>query len=356
MVIGSRANWGRSRSFALAAEADSQVKLSLILIGSALQDEFGSTMDDVTSDGFHDFVKLPTSTVYDEHYIQAVVTAEALFGLAEIFHHTSPDYVITIADRFETMSTAIAASYSNIKLVHIQGGEVSGNIDDKVRNAISMLADIHFPCSSMAYDRLCELVGNSENVFNFGCPAMDTIFSLNEDFQCKFLKEKLIGEFCMFSNPPNTENILESIKCYEKVGEIIKTQLHIQFLIIRPNIDAGNSILRTYLDVLEQIPNTILKNGLSPHDYGLALKKASILVGNSSSFLRESTLLGKPALIVGGRQRGRDSFDNIKYVPDDFIHESFQTNYGKSYEPQYVYGSGKSGIKILQKLKEYGVK
>ena len=101
----------------------------------------------------------------------AKTTGIGILELSSVFVNLKPDIVVTIADRFETMATAIAASYMNIPLAHIQGGEVTGNIDEKVRHAITKLADYHFVASDGAYERVISLGEEQESVFNTGCPS-----------------------------------------------------------------------------------------------------------------------------------------------------------------------------------------
>jgi UDP-hydrolysing UDP-N-acetyl-D-glucosamine 2-epimerase len=106
---------------------------------------------------------------------QAKSTGMGIIELTTAFSELKPDIVVTVADRFETMATAIAATYLNIPLAHIQGGEISGNIDEKVRHAITKLADIHFPSTEQSKHRLIKMGENPQKVFNLGCPAMDIL-------------------------------------------------------------------------------------------------------------------------------------------------------------------------------------
>ena len=106
---------------------------------------------------------------------QSKSTGLGIIEISTAFQELKPDIVVTVADRFETMATAIAASYMNIPLAHIQGGEVSGNIDEKVRHAISKLSDIHFPATKLSKERLMKMGEKEDSIFNYGCPAMDLI-------------------------------------------------------------------------------------------------------------------------------------------------------------------------------------
>ena len=357
LVIGSRANWGRSRTIALAAMQDDDVELDLVLMGSALDEEFGSTAQDVQSDGLSDYKEIPLPRVNNRHKEQALATAVALERLTEHFDKSQPDFVITIADRFETMATAIAATYSNIKLVHVQGGEISGNIDDRVRNAISMLADIHFPSTGSAATRLKSMVKKESQIYMLGCPAMDTLKNITIKNSVEYVSSlfsKTTKKTIAISIHPNTEDLIESVEVLDAIIDfVILNKDRFNFVIFKPNIDAGNGFLRERLMNLSKFTGVKLVSGLDPVSYAMVLSASSILIGNSSSFIRESSTIGKPAIIVGNRQRGRDVEDNVTFVNDLGRLEYFVSQkINKKYKQTTTYGAGDSGIKIMQKLKE----
>ena len=337
----------------MAAKQCVRVDFDLILMGSALNDEFGSTVQDVTSDGFGGlFIEIPTLVVQNNHIDQARATAQAIFGLCDYIEQYTPDIIVTIADRFETMATAISASYSNIPLVHIQGGEISGNIDDKVRWAISMLADTHFPCSNIAYSRLVSQDQIRGNITMYGCPAMDT---LNELRESHFIKAKhltkLEGEFAVVSLHPNTEDIHESVQIFDEIQKIIKKYTEITFIVIKPNVDAGNLALRECLSEIENYSNVRIIPGLDPLLYASLLKHAKILIGNSSSLIREGAALGKPSILLGNRQFGRDLEENVT-VCDELVNleKIVSKEIGKEYPKSLRYGAGNAGKNIFRTI------
>ena len=354
LVIGSRANWGRSRTIALAAMKEDDVELDLVLMGSALDEEFGSTAHDVKSDGLTGYKEIPLPRVNNRHKEQALATAVALERLTEHFDRSQPDFVITIADRFETMATAIAATYSNIKLVHVQGGEISGNIDDRVRNAISMLADIHFPSTELAADRLKSMVKNESQIFMLGCPAMDTLRLLDQtkskSFVDRYFKSSFRRKVCICVHP-NTEDLTESEHIFSEILKLIEEKQSYGFIVLKPNIDAGNLLLRSQIVALTEKENSVVINGLSPLDYAKVLQGSDLLLGNSSSFIRESAFLGKPSIILGGRQQGRDLTENVIVLEDvTKLPGMFEEWCEKHYVGDDVYGDGFAGEKILKKL------
>ena len=154
MVVNSRANYGRIKSVLLAIRENPKLELQLIVGASGLLQRFGSVVDVMRKDGFE-----PNATVYsivegETPTTMAKSTGLAIMELATQFENLKPDVVITVADRFETIATAIAASYMNIAVAHTQGGEVTGSIDESVRHAVTKLSHLHFPATKLA----CEYV------------------------------------------------------------------------------------------------------------------------------------------------------------------------------------------------------
>lgn len=352
LVIGGRANWGRARTIAKEALADKNIVFDLILMGSALDVEFGSTERDVREDGFDNYFKIPTLTVGNNHTDQARATAQAIIGLCDYIENRSPDCIITVADRFETMATAISTSFSNIPLVHIQGGEISGNIDEKVRWAISMLSDIHFPSSEIAKKRLENIPQVSGPIHLCGCPSMDIVYNMsNDEIESRILDLNLGDEFVVVALHPNTEDINESEEIFYAIMKLIRLHRRLTFVIMKPNIDAGNLIIRNMIPQLQSENNVVISTGVSPQTYVALLKKSKLLIGNSSSLIREGGVIGKPAILLGKRQNGRDLEENVTCCDElNNLPLIFNREYGRQYSKSKKYGSGESGKNILINL------
>ena len=151
VVIINRANYARIKYFLLAAKKNKKIKLQIILGGSANLKRFGELTQIIRNDGLKITEKVYTSIEGENPTTMAKSTGLATIELASCFDKLQPDIVLTVADRYETLATAIAASYMNIKLAHTQGGEVTGSIDESVRHAITKLSHIHFVSNKKAY-------------------------------------------------------------------------------------------------------------------------------------------------------------------------------------------------------------
>ncbi|MDP7183228.1 MAG: UDP-N-acetylglucosamine 2-epimerase, partial [Alphaproteobacteria bacterium] len=173
VVITARASYARIKTVLEAVNEHTDLELQLVVAGSALLERYGPVIDVIRKDGF-----TPNSTVYMQVEGENLVTSAKSTGagiveLATVFDNLAPDMVLSIADRYETIATAIAASYLNIPVVHVQGGEVTGSIDEKVRHAVTKLANLHLVSNRQAADRVVRMGEDPETVFVTGCPSID---------------------------------------------------------------------------------------------------------------------------------------------------------------------------------------
>src|SRR5256885_5124354 len=193
VVVNSRANYGRIKSVLAAIRARPDLELQLILGASALLYRFGTVRQTIEADGF-----TPAATVYtivegETPTTMAKSTGLAILELATLFENLKPDIVLTVADRYETMATAVASSYMNIPLAHTQGGEITGSIDESVRHAITKLAHIHFPTTELSRERLLRMGELPDHVVVTGCPSIDAIDGIDLTLKPETLTRTGVG-------------------------------------------------------------------------------------------------------------------------------------------------------------------
>ena len=364
VVVASRANYGRVKFLMKAIQEHPQLDLQLVVGASTLLERFGKAVNIIREDGFE-----PERTI---HYViegetlttQAKSTGLGIVELSTVLADLQPDLVVTVADRFETMATAIAATYSNIRLVHLQGGEVSGNIDDRVRHAITKLADYHFTATEESRNRVIQMGEAEDRVFNFGCPAMDILAHENMDIDSQIMMRYTgVGVnidwkapyVLMVQHPVTTSygdgfiQVLESLEALKQFPDLQK-------IVLWPNIDAGSDDvskgIRVFREKNMQESYHYYKN-FSPEDYARVLANARCCIGNSSSFIRECAFLGTPSVIVGDRQAGREHGHNIVFADYDrkdiFNKINDQLSHGP-YEHDKIFGKGDAGKRIANIL------
>ncbi len=364
VVVASRANYGRVKYLMKAIQSHPDLELQVIVGASTLLERFGKAVNIIRADGFE-----PVRSI---HYViegetlttQAKSTGLGIVELSSAFEDLRPDMVVTVADRFETMATAIASTYLNIPLVHLQGGEVSGNIDDRVRHAITKLSDLHFVASELSAIRVVSMGEDPECVFNYGCPAMDIL--ANEDLSIsnkQMYQYSGVGHTIDWSKPyilaiqhPVTTSYGNGFQEVSQTLQALKSIPDLQKVVMWPNIDAGSDDvskgIRLFREKNMSEPISYHKN-FSPEDYARVLNNAICCIGNSSSFIREAAFLGVPAVIVGDRQNGREHGKNVVFTDYDSkqIRQKLysQLEHGR-YIPDFLFGDGQAGIRITAEL------
>ena len=366
VVVASRANYGRVKSVLSAIKDHPNLKLQLIVSASMLLDRYGNAVEVVEKDGFTPDKKIYYMLEGESLATQAKSTGMGIIELSTAFQELEPDVVVTVADRFETMATAIAACYLNIPLAHIQGGEITGNIDETVRHAITKLAHYHFPATEESKKRLLRMGEEEWRVVNSGCPSIDTLVNqdLSIDISRDYIMHTGVGypvdaykSYVVLIQHPVTYEYGEGYTQVMKTLEALES-FDKQVLVLWPNIDAGSDrvskALRVYPRTHKDCPIRIYKN-FPPEIYNAILANASCVVGNSSSFIRECSFLGTPAVIVGDRQQGREHGKNVMFVDYDSneIRKAIekQLMHGK-YEKEYIFGDGTAGPQIASFLSE----
>jgi UDP-hydrolysing UDP-N-acetyl-D-glucosamine 2-epimerase len=369
VVIISRANYGRIKSALTAIEAIENLNLQIVLGASALLDKYGEVADVIQNDGFEVESEAYTTIEGENPTTMAKSTGLLLLELTTIFNDLDPDVVLTVGDKYETMSTAIAATYMNIPLAHTMGGEVSGTIDESIRHAITRLAHVHFVTNETSADRLRRWGEEEDRIHTVGCPGMDAVENMDLD---PISTDHLVDEYGGVGGAPNLEDDYLVVMQHPVTTEYGKGEAHINETIeaiadlemptvwFWPNVDAGsNDIARGIRKFRErEDPDYIhfFKN-ISVEDYNRLIANAACMVGNTSSGIREGSFLGIPAVNVGTRQRGRarsDNVINVDYDADE-IRDGIkaQLEHGP-YEPDDLYGDGHAGESIADILSEGG--
>lgn len=365
VVVTARPSYSRIKTALTAIKEHPELELQLVIAGSALLDRYGNAVDFIKKDGFEIAAKVFMVLEGENPTTMAKTTGLGVMELTNVFYNLKPEAVVSIADRFETIATSIAAAYQNIPLVHIQGGEVTGSIDEKVRHANTKLADLHLVASEDARERVIKLGEIPEKVINTGCPSIDLAKEILESPELDFdpiekyggvgLKFNWkAGYIVVMQHPVTTEyqqakaHITETLKAIKK--------LDLPTFWFWPNVDAGSdgtsNGIRTFREIEKPKIIHFFKN-MEPKDFLRLLKNSKALVGNSSAGLRECAYLGVPVVNIGNRQFRRIRAKNVtdvNYKLDEILkatQKSINTNH---FESSDIYGNGNSGQRIAEIL------
>jgi UDP-hydrolysing UDP-N-acetyl-D-glucosamine 2-epimerase len=367
VVITARPSYSRIRSALFAIAKHEDLELQLVVAGSALLDRYGNTIDIIEENGFSVSRKVYMVLAGENLATMAKTTGLGLIELATAFDNLQPDIVVTIADRYETLATAVAASYMNIPLVHVQGGEITGSIDEKVRHAITKLSDVHFVSTELAKQRVIRMGENPDRVFMTGCPSIDIAAEVRDNPQMDFdvyqkyggvgTKPALSNGYLVVLQHPVTTEYLDAHKQAEETLHAIH-EVGLPTLWFWPNVDAGSDetsdAIRAFRENVRPQHVHFLKN-MTPTDFLRLLVNSKGIVGNSSVAIRECAFLGVPAVNVGTRQMGRERGKNVIDVEHDrqAITTAIRTHLQNGgAPPDHVYGDGRAGLRIADLLSE----
>ncbi|MBU3822733.1 UDP-N-acetylglucosamine 2-epimerase (hydrolyzing) [Flavobacteriaceae bacterium XHP0103] len=367
VVITARPSYSRVKTVLTAIKNHPDLELQLVVAASALLPRYGSAVNYIERDGFPIAAKVFNVLEGENLTAAAKTTGIGILELSTVFENLSPDIVVTVADRFETMATAIAASYMNIPLAHIQGGEVTGNIDEKVRHAITKLSDYHFVASKNAKERVIKLGEDPKLVFDTGCPSIDLAKNIKNSRNLSFnpyskyggvgAKPNLSNGYLVVMQHPVTTEYHDSRKHIEITLKAVK-KLNKPTLWFWPNVDAGSDGtsmgIRSFRE-MHQLPHVHFFKNMESQDFLELLFHSDCLIGNSSVGIRECAHLGVPVVNIGSRQHGRDRGGNtidVGYSQQAIelaITQALKTGKLKS---SSIYGNGEAGEKIANLLGE----
>jgi UDP-hydrolysing UDP-N-acetyl-D-glucosamine 2-epimerase len=363
VLLVDRANYGRLKPVMHAIQDHQDLQLQVVVAGTMPLERFGRAMDIVRNDGF----PIDGQVLMELEGSVPISMAKSVgFGVIEFaneFHRLDPDVVLIIGDRYEALAATIAAAFLNKCIAHVQGGEVSGSIDESTRHAISKFAHFHFPSTQRAAAFLARMGERPDTILAVGCPSGDIALEIGRtppsfDFlHCvgSGARIDIAQPFLLVVFHPTTTEFGDESR---QIDELLAALAAIAQLTILlwPNIDAGSDHIskairvhrvKTGMEYLRTITN------LSPDDYLRVLASTSCAIGNSSSFVRDAGYFGTPVVLVGNRQDGRERDVHVTQVVPERQEIAgaikAQLAHGR-YKPSTLYGDGHVAARIAEAL------
>ncbi len=365
VVVTARPSYSRIKTAIRAIEDHHDLNLQLVIGASALLHRYGDTIDYIERDGFNISARVYMVVEGENPIASAKSTGLGLVELTTIFDNLKPDVVITIADRYETLATAVAASYMNLPVAHVQGGEVTGSIDEKVRHAVTKLSNLHFVATQKAAERVERMGEDPGAIFVTGCPSIDLAASIYEKPDLNFdpfsryggvgeTFDLAQGYLVVMQHPVTTEyesarsQVTETLYAVHEAG--------IPAFWFWPNVDAGSDGTSKGIRVFREQNHAAKMHfyrNMAPEDFLRLIYNSRVVVGNSSVGIRECSFLGVPVVNIGSRQDGRERGVNVVDVSDNraaiLAAIQQQANHGH-YPQETIYGDGKAGERIADLL------
>lgn len=363
-MTGTRAEYGLLKKIMDEIKGDRSLQLQTIATGTHISRDFGYTLNEIRRDGFKIDAKLQILSNNDSGLGMARSLGKAVSKIATSLAKLRPDILVVLGDRLEVLAAALAATYLNIPIAHIHGGDVSGSIDQPVRYAISKLSNIHFVATLKSAGRLKMIGEDEKRIFVVGAPGLDEIaeksYATASTLEKKYGIDTKRPLLILLQHPVVTEEkqaawqITQTLKAIE--------ELQIQTIVVYPNADAGGRAMirimkqhRSKYKFLKTVPS------VPRSDFLGLMSVADVMIGNSSSAIIESSSFKLPVVNIGTRQLGRERADNV--IDADYDQREIMQAIKKALEDKQFlrqvsmaknpYGCGRSSeaiVRVLQRI------
>jgi UDP-N-acetylglucosamine 2-epimerase (hydrolysing) len=302
-LTGTRADYGKLKSLMMKIDQDPAFELNLFITGMHMHSRYGSTWREIEKDGFrqvYHFINQNHSTPMD------LTLSNTISGLSNYVSEIKPDLIVVHGDRLEALAGAIVGAFNNILVAHIEGGEVSGTIDESIRHAITKFAHLHFVSNEESKRRIMQLGEKSEHIYVIGSPDIDIMYSetLPSLEKVKLRYEIPFSTYSIVMYHPVTTQVDLLPKHVEEFKKALLQSGH-NYVVIYPNNDKGSELIINAYQELEDHPRFIIYPSIRFEYFLTLLKHAQYIIGNSSAGIREAGIYGTPTIDVGNRQTGR---------------------------------------------------
>ncbi|MBR6696997.1 MAG: UDP-N-acetylglucosamine 2-epimerase (hydrolyzing) [Lachnospiraceae bacterium] len=351
-ITGTRADYGKIKPLIRAIEDSDKFEAYIYVSGMHVIPMFGNTYKEVLKDQYKN-IYVDFGLVHSNS--MSLNLGNVICRLSGYVQHVNPDMIVVHGDRIDAMAGAVVGALNNIKVAHIEGGEISGTIDESIRHAISKFAHIHFVCNEEAKKRLIQMGESKEHIYIIGSPDIDIMLS-DKLPTLEMAKEKYEIPFdeygILMYHPVTTEynKVPDNIK--HVVDAVLKSNEN--YVVIYPNNDQGSEFILNEYKRLKDNDKICIYPSVRFEYFLTLLKNAKFVLGNSSAGVRETGVYGIPAIDVGNRQTGRYSINMIKNIQHVMENEeaicNAIKNIGNYKTKGSFYGDGNSVNKFMEIL------
>lgn len=352
-LTGTRADFGKLKTLMTAIEKHSGFKLVVFITGMHMLSRYGSTYIEVEREKYQHIYKFINQNERDS---MDIILSKTINGLSDLIKESPPDMIVVHGDRVEAMAGAIVGSLNNILVAHIEGGEVSGTIDELIRHSVTKLSHFHFVCNDWARKRLEQLGEKPERIHVIGSPDIDVMASsrLPTLAQAKKRYDITFDDYAiLLLHPVTTEieelydNAIQMINALKESGD--------NCIVIYPNNDLGNDkIFSVYKKHVFNDKQFLSYPSLRFEYFLTLLKNSRYIIGNSSAGVREAPFFGVPTVNVGSRQENRvqlPSIINVDFVASEII-AAISLAINSSVKSSLEFGDGKAWIRFVEIISE----
>lgn len=343
-ITGTRADYGKIKSLIKVLDNDEKFEVFVFVCGMHLLEKFGSTYEEVLKDGYKNiyvaYGLLPTHNT-------SINIGNTIVHLSGYVENIKPDMIIVHGDRIEALAGAVVGALHNILVAHIEGGEISGTIDESIRHAVSKFSHLHFVCNEDAKNRLKQLGEDEKQIYVIGSPDIDVMLSSNlpaiDDVKNHYNIPYDKYAILMY-HPVTTEYDRLSINIKTVVDSVIASEKN--YVVVYPNNDLGFEIILNEYQRFNNTDRFKIFPSLRFEYFLTLLKNTEFIIGNSSAGIREAGIYGIPAIDIGTRQSGRYNLKTSKNI--QHVDEKFKSilnaiyNADKYKTTEFLFGQGNS--------------
>ena len=355
-ITGTRADYGKIKTLMKSLEADKDFKVFIFVSGMHLIEKFGNTYKEVLKDGYKniyvDYAQANTG-------VMSFDLGNIICDITSYVNKICPDMIVVHGDRIDALAGAIVGALNNIKVAHIEGGEISGTIDESIRHAISKFAHIHMVSNEGAKKRLLQLGEDGRRIFVIGSPDIDVM--LSEDLpsldDAKNRYDISYDKYAILMYHPVTT---EFNQLHDNISSLVTALITSgkNYIVIYPNNDYGSEIILNEYRRFENSDHFRIFPSLRFEYFLTLLKNADFMIGNSSAGIRETGVYGIPSIDVGNRQMGRyiahdTNIQHVKENAEEILAAIQEVSLFRKIV--YAYGKGNSTNEFLRILKSEDV-
>lgn len=352
-ITGTRADFGKLKSLMRVIEESEEFECYIFVTGMHTLSKYGSTYKEVVKEGFKNIYVYINQTDYTP---MDIILANTIIGFHNYVNEIKPDLIVVHGDRVETLAGAIVGAFNNIRVAHIEGGEVSGTIDESIRHAITKLAHLHFVANEEAKNRVRQLGESEDTIFVIGSPEIDIMLS-DKLPSIEEAKKRYGIPFDRYAiliyHPVTTELDRLDRDIKEVVDAVIESEKN--YIVIYPNNDPGSEVILKEYNRLEDNDRFRIFPSIRFEYFLTLLKHCVFIIGNSSVGVRQAEVYGIPSINIGTRQKNRrknsKAIINVNPNKREILEAIKKAEKMERVTPELYFGNGNSAKRFYEVLK-----
>ena len=357
-LTGTRADFGKMRSIILELQNSKKFDVEVFVTGMHLLRSYGLSVNEIKKVGIKKIYTFLNQKDKSYNRKMDITLSKTVNGFSEFINRKKPDLIVVHGDRLEALAGAIVGAFNNILTAHIEGGELSGTVDNSIRHAVSKLSHLHFVSNSLYKKRLIQLGEVKKSIFVIGSPDIDIMISKKLPSISKVKRQYNINfrEYSILIFHPVTTELEETLRQTKILLNAIKTSKK-NFVVIYPNNDPGSKIIINQYKKLKKNKRLKIFRTMRLTYFLTLFKNTSYIIGNSSAGIREAPFYGVPAINIGTRQNNRfryRSVINIRFNKNLILKTMKSLKNKKKLKKINHFGKGKSSLEFNKIISKSG--